>query len=173
MQGKNCRWSHTTGFNMWKPKTILTVAKDLSLNLQGSVVRTILYVPFETGWELSEQRFKLRKWKLVLTIDGGNLVSGSDLKKVGISPSHIDMMDEGTRLNDRTISAELDKLGSSISVNARKRKYNCSCGGVLAKISMQPWNYWKKNFFTRVFEADDFKLWKTNHWSDFHRKKLC
>lgn len=59
---------------------------------------------------------------ILITMDGGSLVLGADkLKKLGVAELTANMMNEGTKnMTTEQISAELDKLGSSISFEAGK-----------------------------------------------------
>jgi zinc protease len=59
---------------------------------------------------------------ILITMDGGSLVLGADkLKKLGVAELTANLMNEGTKnMTTEQISAELDKLGSSISFEAGK-----------------------------------------------------
>ena len=87
------------------PKTI-TVPKYYKTQLKNGV-KVI-------GTQSSESP----KVVLLLTIEGGNLVFSADPKKVGLSQLTSGMMNEGTKnFTTEQVSAELDKLGSTIAFN--------------------------------------------------------
>ncbi len=97
------------------------------------------------------------KVEFVITIDGGNLVSGSDLKKVGVARLTASMMDEGTKnYATEQISAELDKLGSSISFNAGRENTTVviSC---LVKNLDPTMKLLEEKLLHPRFDAEDFK----------------
>jgi zinc protease len=60
--------------------------------------------------------------EILLTIDGGNLILNSDeLKKNGIAELTADLLNEGTKnFTTEQISAELDKLGATLTFTADK-----------------------------------------------------
>jgi len=54
-----------------------------------------------------------------ITLTGGNLLSGDDIKKVGVAELTAAMLNEGTKnFTTEQISAKLDELGSTISFDA-------------------------------------------------------
>src|SRR6185369_10768372 len=56
---------------------------------------------------------------ITITINGGDLMSGDDPKRVGVAELTASMMDEGTKnYTTEQISAKLDELGSRINFDA-------------------------------------------------------
>jgi zinc protease len=97
------------------------------------------------------------KVELMITIDGGNLVSGPDLKKVGIARLTAGMMEEGTKnYTTEQISAELDKLGSSISFNAGRENTTIEVSCLVKNIDATMKLLEEKLLHPR-FDPEDFK----------------
>lgn len=96
------------------------------------------------------------KVQLLFTIDGGNLVSG-DIKKVGVARLTASMMEEGTKnYTTEQISAELDKLGSSISFNSNRENTTVSVS-CLSKNLDATLKLFEEKLLRPRFDAADFK----------------
>ena len=64
---------------------------------------------------------------LLLSIKGGHLLDANDLSKAGLARLTADMLDESTeKYTTEAISSELEKLGSSIEINAGEDAINIS-----------------------------------------------
>jgi zinc protease len=98
---------------------------------------------------------------IVITIDGGSLVLTQDqLKKLGVAELTASLLNEGTKnFTTEQISAELDKLGSSIRFNANK-------GSTIIQITTLKKNLeatlklLEEKLLSPGFNAEDFKLAK-------------
>lgn len=95
---------------------------------------------------------------LVIEMEGGSLVLSQDqLKKLGVAELTAAMMNEGTKnFTTEQISAELDKLGSSISFDAGKNStsINVSC---LKKNLDATLKLLEEKLLQPGFREDDFK----------------
>lgn len=101
---------------------------------------------------------------LLLRLEGGSLVLSSDqLKKIGIAELTANIMNEGTKnYTTEQISAELEKLGSSISFNSSKTATTVyvSC---LKKNLDATLKLLDEKLLNPGFRDDDFKLVKKRY----------
>lgn len=101
---------------------------------------------------------------ILLTIDGGSLVLTPDqVKKLGIAEMTASLMNEGTKnYTTEQISAELDKLGSSIQFSANKTStvVNISC---LKKNLDATLKLLEEKLLNPGFRDEDFKLAKKQY----------
>ena len=101
---------------------------------------------------------------IVMTIDGGSMVLKSDqLKKIGVAELTASMLNEGTKnFTTEQISAELEKLGSSISFDANKSsstiQISCLKKNVDATLKI-----FEEKLLNPGFNAEDFKLTKKQY----------
>ena len=101
---------------------------------------------------------------LVLEMEGGSLVLTSDkLKKLGVAELTASMMNEGTKnFSTEQISAELEKLGSSISFNASKSsttiRVQCLRKNLDATLKLL-----EEKLMNPGFKEEDFKLAKKQY----------
>ncbi len=94
---------------------------------------------------------------LQITMEGGDMVSGTDLKKVGLSQLTAAMMDEGTKnFTTEQFSAELEKLGSSISFNGGARSTTISVNSLVKNLDATL-KLLEEELFRPRFDASDFK----------------
>jgi zinc protease len=105
-----------------------------------------------------------------LTINDGDLVFSTDPKKVGIAELTASMMGEGTQnYTTEQISAELEKLGSSISFNASMENTSVTVS-TLTKNLDATLKLLEEKLYRPRFDADDFKRVKKQYiqslWSD-------
>ena len=101
---------------------------------------------------------------MVLSIDGGSLVLPADqIKKIGIAELTASIMNEGTKnYTTEQISAELEKLGSSISFSASKANstIQVSC---LKKNLDATLKILEEKLLNPGFKDEDFKLAKKQY----------
>ena len=101
---------------------------------------------------------------LVITIDGGSMVLPADkLKKLGVAELTASMLNEGTKnFTTEQISAELEKLGSSIDFSAGKsaNSINVSC---LKKNLDATLKLLEEKLLSPGFRDEDFKLAKKQY----------
>ena len=101
---------------------------------------------------------------IVMTIDGGSMVLTSDqLKKIGVAELTASMLNEGTKnFTTEQISAELEKLGSSISFDANKSsstiQISCLKKNVDATLKI-----FEEKLLNPGFNSEDFKLAKKQY----------
>ena len=106
---------------------------------------------------IGTQTSEIQKVQLLLTIDGGNLVTGSDLKKIGVARLTAAMMGEGTKnFTTEQISAELDKIGSSITFNSG-RENNTIVVNCLSKNLDATLKLLEEKLLRPRFDEADFK----------------
>ncbi|HLG34388.1 MAG TPA: pitrilysin family protein [Bacteroidia bacterium] len=110
---------------------------------------------------------------LFMTMNGGDMVFASDLKKRGLSGLTAAMINEGTKnYTTEQISAELDKLGSSISFFSGKENttvfVQCLTKNLDATLKLL-----EEKLMRPAFNADDFKRVKKQSVEGLrHQKKL-
>ncbi len=98
---------------------------------------------------------------LVFTLEGGSLVLSPDmLKKMGVAELTASLLNEGTKnFTTEKISAELEKLGSSISFEANKKtstiRVECLKKNLDATLKLL-----EEKLLSPGFNAEDFKLAK-------------
>lgn len=98
---------------------------------------------------------------LVITLDGGSLVLGADkIKKIGIPELTASILNEGTKnMSTEQISAELDKLGSSITFFAGKSsstiRVSCLKKNLDATLKLL-----EEKLLNPGFREEDFKIAK-------------
>jgi zinc protease len=107
---------------------------------------------------------------ITLNINDGDLVFSSDPKKVGLAELTALMMDEGTQnYTTEQISAELEKLGSTISFFASKEGTQVRVS-TLAKNLDATLKLFEEKLYRPRFDAEDFKRVKKqyiqNLWSE-------
>jgi zinc protease len=107
---------------------------------------------------------------IMLSINDGDLVFSADLKKVGLAELTASMMEEATQnYTTEQISAELDKLGSSISFNASMENTTITVS-TLSKNLDATLKLLEEKLMRPKFDADDFKRVKKQYiqslWSD-------
>jgi zinc protease len=104
---------------------------------------------------------------LVLRIDGGSLVLPADqLKKLGVAELTANILNEGTKnFTTEQVSAELEKLGSSIAFNASKEntivRITCLNKNLDATLKLL-----EEKLLNPGFRDDDFKLVKKQFEED-------
>ncbi|MCX6292169.1 MAG: pitrilysin family protein [Bacteroidetes bacterium] len=106
---------------------------------------------------IGTQAVEAPKIFIQIVMEGGDLVHGTDVKKVGLSQLTAAMMDEGTKnYTTEQISAELEKLGSDISINGGARStvisVNCLSKNVDATLKLL-----EEKLFRPRFDPSDFK----------------
>ncbi|MFL5753039.1 MAG: M16 family metallopeptidase [Bacteroidia bacterium] len=101
---------------------------------------------------------------MVLTMEGGSLVLSADqVKKLGIAEMTASLMNEGTKnYTTEQISAEMDKLGSSITFNANKTStiVNVQC---LKRNLDATLKLLEEKLLNPGFRDEDFKLAKKQY----------
>jgi zinc protease len=107
---------------------------------------------------------------ITLTINDGDLVFSADPKKVGLAELTAYMMEEGTQnYTSEQISAELEKLGSTISFNASMENTSVTVN-TLTKNLDATLKLLEEKLYRPRFDADDFKRVKKQYiqtlWSD-------
>jgi zinc protease len=101
---------------------------------------------------------------IVMTMEGGSLVlPGDKLKKMGVAELTARMMNEGTKnYTTEQISAELEKLGSSIDFDATKAatniRVNCFKKNIDATLKLL-----EEKLMNPGFTEEDFKLAKKQY----------
>ena len=104
---------------------------------------------------------------IVMRIDGGSLVLPADqLKKLGVAELTASIMNEGTKnFTTEQVSAELEKLGSSISFDASKEnttvRITCLNKNLDATLKL-----FEEKLLNPGFRDDDFKLAKKQFEED-------
>lgn len=98
---------------------------------------------------------------ILITLDGGSLVLGADkLKKIGVAELTASLLNEGTKnMTTEQISAELDKLGSSISFEAGKSSSTIRVSA-LKKNLEATLKLLEEKLLAPGFREDDFKIAK-------------
>lgn len=101
---------------------------------------------------------------IVLTMDGGSLVLPADqLKKLGVAELTASLLNEGTKnYTTEQISAELEKLGSSISFGANKSATTIQIN-TLKKNLDATLKLFEEKLLNPGFNAEDFKLAKKQY----------
>jgi zinc protease len=101
---------------------------------------------------------------IVLTIDGGSLVLNSDqLKKLGVAELTANLLNEGTKnYTTEQISAELEKIGSSINFGANKSASTIQVS-TLKKNLDATLKLLEEKLLSPGFNAEDFKLAKKQY----------
>ena len=94
---------------------------------------------------------------ILLTINDGDLVFSADPKKVGLAELTANMMEEGTQnYTTEQVSAELEKLGSTISFNASMENTTVTVNA-LAKNLDATLKLLEEKLYRPKFDAEDFK----------------
>ncbi|MBK6986539.1 MAG: insulinase family protein [Bacteroidetes bacterium] len=101
---------------------------------------------------------------IVMTMDGGSLVLNADqLKKLGVAELTASMLNEGTKnYTTEQISAELEKLGSSISFNASKAATSIQINSLKKNLDATL-KLLEEKLLNPGFNAEDFKLAKKQY----------
>lgn len=101
---------------------------------------------------------------IVMTMDGGSLVLTADqLKKLGVAELTASMLNEGTKnYTTEQISAELEKLGSSISFNASKAATSIQINSLKKNLDATL-KLLEEKLLNPGFNAEDFKLAKKQY----------
>jgi zinc protease len=101
---------------------------------------------------------------IVMTIDGGSMVLTSDqLKKLGVAELTASMLNEGTKnFTTEQISAELEKLGSSISFSANKTSTSIQINSLKKNLDATL-KVLEEKLLSPGFNAEDFKLAKKQY----------
>jgi zinc protease len=101
---------------------------------------------------------------IVMTIDGGSMVLTADqLKKLGVAELTASMLNEGTKnFTTEQISAELEKLGSSISFNANKASTSIQINSLKKNLDATL-KVLEEKLLSPGFNAEDFKLAKKQY----------
>lgn len=101
---------------------------------------------------------------IVMTIDGGSLVLTSDqLKKIGVAELTASLLNEGTKnFTTEQISAELEKLGSSISFMANKSATTVQIRSLKKNLDATL-KLLEEKLLSPGFNAEDFKLSKKQY----------
>ncbi len=101
---------------------------------------------------------------LVLTIEGGSMVLTNDqLKKLGVAELTANTMNEGTKnFTTEQISAELEKLGSSISFYASKGATSINVRTIKKNLDATL-KLLEEKLFNPGFNPEDFKLAKKQY----------
>ena len=101
---------------------------------------------------------------IVMTMEGGSMVLPAEqLKKLGVAELTASLLNEGTKnFTTEQISAELEKLGSSVSFGANKSSTSVqiSC---LKKNLDATLKIFEEKLFNPGFNAEDFKLAKKQY----------
>jgi len=100
---------------------------------------------------------------IVLTMEGGSLVLTSDqLKKLGVAELTASVLNEGTKnYTTEQISAELEKLGSSISFGANKNSTTIQISSLKKNLDATL-KLLEEKLFNPGFNAEEFKLAKNS-----------
>ncbi len=101
---------------------------------------------------------------IVLTMDGGSLVLPAEqLKKLGVAELTASVLNEGTKnFTTEQISAELEKLGSSISFNANKNATTIQVSSLKKNLDATL-KLLEEKLLNPGFNAEDFKLAKKQY----------
>ena len=101
---------------------------------------------------------------IVMTIDGGSLVLTTDqLKKIGVAELTASMLNEGTKnFTTEQISAELEKLGSSINFSANKASTSIQINSLKKNLDATL-KVLEEKLLSPGFNAEDFKLAKKQY----------
>ncbi|MCF8423467.1 MAG: insulinase family protein [Bacteroidia bacterium] len=101
---------------------------------------------------------------IVMTIDGGSMVLTSDqLKKIGVAELTASMLNEGTKnFTTEQISAELEKLGSSINFSANKASTSIQINSLKKNLDATL-KVLEEKLLSPGFNAEDFKLAKKQY----------
>lgn len=101
---------------------------------------------------------------IVFTMDGGSLVLPSDqLKKLGVAELTASVLNEGTKnYTTEQISAELEKLGSSISFFANKSATTIQISSLKKNLDATL-KLFEEKLLNPGFNAEDFKLAKKQY----------
>lgn len=113
---------------------------------------------FSNGVKLiGTQNRQAPKVVMLISLDGGNLVNAADPKKCGLAELTASMMNEGTQnYTTEQISAELEKLGSTISFNANKTETSVMVSTLTKNLDATLKLLEEKLLHPR-FDAEDFK----------------
>ena len=119
---------------------------------------------FKNGIKLiGTQSRQAPKVVLLLSIEGGNLVNATDVKKCGLAEMTAAMMNEATQnFTTEQISAELEKLGSSVSFNASKTETSIMVS-TLTKNLDATLKLLEEKLLRPRFDAEDFKRVKKQY----------
>lgn len=101
---------------------------------------------------------------IVLTMEGGSLVLTNDqLKKIGVAELTAAILNEGTKnYTTEQISAELEKLGSSISFDAGKNSTTIQISSLKKNLDATL-KLFEEKLLNPGFNAEDFKLVKKRY----------
>ncbi|MES2513501.1 MAG: pitrilysin family protein [Bacteroidota bacterium] len=101
---------------------------------------------------------------IVMTMDGGSLVLTADqLKKLGVAELTASLLNEGTKnFTTEQISAELEKLGSSIGFNANKSATTIQITSLKKNLDATL-KILEEKLLSPGFNAEDFKLTKKQY----------
>lgn len=101
---------------------------------------------------------------ILFTIDGGSLVLTADqLKKLGVAELTASLLNEGTKnFTTEQISAELEKLGSSISFSANKSATTIQISSLKKNLDATL-KLLEEKLLSPGFNAEDFKLTKKQY----------
>jgi zinc protease len=101
---------------------------------------------------------------IVMTMDGGSLVLTADqLKKLGVAELTASLLNEGTKnYTTEQISAELEKLGSSIGFNANKSTTTIQISSLKKNLDATL-KILAEKLLNPGFNAEDFKLSKKQY----------
>ncbi len=101
---------------------------------------------------------------IVLTMDGGSLVLPADqLKKMGVAELTASLLNEGTKnYTTEQISAELEKLGSSINFSANKSATTIQISSLKKNLDATL-KLFEEKLLNPGFNSEDFKLAKKQY----------
>jgi zinc protease len=100
---------------------------------------------------------------ILMSIEGGNLVNAADPKKCGLAEMTAALMNEGTQnYTTEQISAELEKLGSTISVSGDKKETSIMVSALTKNLDATL-KLLEEKLLRPRFDAEDFKRVKKQY----------
>lgn len=109
---------------------------------------------------IGNQNSEIPKVTLLISMDGGNMLDQYDLSKMGLAGLTAEMLNEGTTTKtSEQFSAELEKLGSSISFGAGDEDHTISVTSMVSNLDATL-KLLEEKLFHPKFDEEDLKRLK-------------